>query len=197
MSIDIPHFSYKQIGNIVDQFLSINHHSLSLPIPIEEITESKLKVKIYEEMNLKRDFDIDAFLTSNLSTIFINFNIYQKFENRARFSIAHEVGHLILHGKIFKNMSINSISDLYNLIEGISDEEYGWLEFQAYSFASHLLVPKNLLFTEIKKRMGKVPNLESPEVIAPVVQDLLEVFRVSGDLMLRRLQKEGIVKDDY
>lgn len=80
--------------------------------------------------------------------------------------------------------------------EVATDEEYGWLEYQAYTFASHVLVPSELLLKEIKAKIGRIPHLESPEVLAPIAEDLLETFQVSGDVMLRRLQKAGIVKSN-
>ena len=36
--------------------------------------------------------------------------------------------------------------------------------------------------------------MESPEMLAAVVQDLPEIFKVSDAVILRRLQKEGIIK---
>ena len=196
MSLLIQRLSYQKIGQIANEFLVKYHPSLSLPIPIEEITEKKLGLKIFQEMNLKKDYDVDGFLTSDLTAIFIDFDLYMKYENRTRFTIGHEIGHLILHGQLFKRLNINSINDLNDFVEKITDEEYGWLEYQAYSFASHLLVPKDLLLAEIKKKIGKTPQLESPEVLAPIAQDLLEIFQVSGDVMLRRLEKEGVVRTD-
>jgi len=196
VSLQIQRLSYQRIGQIADKFLSKYHPKLSLPIPIEEISEQKLKLKILQEMNLKKEYDVDGFLTSDLTTIFVDFNLYMNFENRTRFTIAHEIGHLILHGQLFKTLNINSVNDLNSFAEKLTDDEHGWLEYQAYTFASHILVPKNLLFEEIKKRIGRVPKLETTEVLAPIAQDLLETFQVSGDVMLRRFQKENIVKSD-
>lgn len=196
MSLAIQHLSYKGIGDIADEFLKSHHRSLLLPIPIEEIAEQKLGLTILQEMDLKKNYDVDGFLTSDLKTIFLDFNMYLKYENRTRFTIAHEVGHFVLHHELFKKLDINSVEALNNLATKITDEEYGWLEYQAYSFGSQVLVPKSILYDEIKKRIGKIPKLEAPEVLAPVAQDLLDVFQVSGDVMLRRLQKENIVKSN-
>ena len=196
MSFQLPHLSYQSIGQIADQFLAKCHPNLILPIPIEEIAEKKLNLKIIPESNLKRDFDVDGFLTSGLTAIFIDFDLYQKFENRTRLTIAHEIGHTVLHGEFFKSLKIQSASDLDNLATKLSEEQYRWLEYQAYSFGSQVLIPKDLLLQEIRKRTGKIPHLETPEVLAPIAQDLLVVFQVSGEAMLRRLQKEGIVKSN-
>lgn len=196
MILQIQRLSYQRIGQIADKFLSRYHPKLSLPIPIEEIAEQKLNLKIVQEMNLKKDYDIDGFLTSDLTIIFIDFDLYLNFENRTRFTIAHEIGHFILHGELFKKLNINSVDQLNELAVKITDEEYRWLEYQAYSFASHTLVPKQLLLNEIKKRIGKIPRLEAPEILAPIAQDLLNVFQVSGEVMLRRFEKEEIVRSN-
>ncbi|TSC85792.1 MAG: hypothetical protein G01um10147_1068 [Microgenomates group bacterium Gr01-1014_7] len=194
MSLPIQRLSYKRIGDIASQFLAKYHPSFSLPIPIEEIAESKLNLKIIEEMNLKKDYDIDGFLTSDLTRIFVDFDLYMKFENRTRLTIAHEAGHFILHGQLFQDLKINSIEDLNSLAEKMTDDEHGWLEYQAYSFAGQVLVPKELLLKELKNKLGRIPSLESPEILAPAVQDLPEIFKVSDAVILRRLQKEGVVK---
>jgi len=76
MKLNLPRLTYQQIGNIADQFLTLNYPRLKLPIPIEQIAESKLNLKIYEEFNLKKDFEVESFLTSDLSTIFIDFDIF-------------------------------------------------------------------------------------------------------------------------
>ena len=196
MSLPIQRLSYQKIGQIADQFLANYHPGLSLPIPIEEIAEQKLNLRIHEQMNLKKDYDVDGFLISDLTAIFIDFDLYMNFENRTRFTIAHEIGHRILHGKIFKQLNINSVDKLNELAIKITDDEYRLLEYKAYSFASQVLVPKDLLFAEIKKRIGKIPKLETPEVLATIAQDLLNIFQVSGEVMLRRLEKEKIVKSN-
>ncbi|MBI2337572.1 ImmA/IrrE family metallo-endopeptidase [Candidatus Daviesbacteria bacterium] len=196
MSFPIKHLTYQKIGQIADEFLAKYHPKLLLPIPIEEIAENKLNLKILEEMDLKKNYDVDGFLTSDLENIFIDFNLYMNFENRTKFTIAHELGHFVLHGELFKKLSINSVETLNTLTSKITDEEYSWLEYQAYSFASQVLVPKKALFEEIVKRLGKIPQLETPEVLATIAQDLLDVFQVSGEVILRRLQKEGIVKSN-
>ena len=196
MKLNLQRLTYQQIGNIADQFLTLNYPQLKLPIPIEQIAESKLNLKIYEEFNLKKDFDVESFLTSDLSTIFIDFDIYNKFENRARCSIAHEIGHLILHGKILSKLQISSTVKLGDFLNNVDEDEYGWLEYQAYSFANQVLVPKKSLLVEIKRLVGYIPNLAPLESILPLSEDLLEIFQVSGSLMLRRLQKEGIIKSN-
>jgi Zn-dependent peptidase ImmA (M78 family) len=142
MKLNLPKLSYLKIGERAEIFLAKYHSSLSLPIPVEEIAELKLGLSLVPIKTLKKDFDVDGFLDSTLTKIFIDFDLYTQQENRTRFTIAHEIGHLVLHQEIFQKINIKNEKDLHNLIENIDNDEYSWMEYQAYSFAGHLLVPK-------------------------------------------------------
>lgn len=196
MNLRTQPLSYYKIGQIAKEFLKKYHPNLSIPVPIEEIVEQKLNLKIIQQMGLKRDYDVEGFLISDFTTIFVDFDMYLKHENRTRFTIAHEVGHLVLHKDLFEKLGINSVEKLNDFSIKLSYEEYGWLEYQAYSFASHVLVPRDLLINELKKRLGRIPSMEAPEILAPVVQDLPDIFNVSDAVILRRLQKEKIIKSN-
>lgn len=147
-------------------------------------------------MTMKEEFDADGCLASDFSSIFIDYHVYMKQENRTRFTIAHEIGHLVLHKELFKALKIQTANDLYKLSDKISNEDYGWLEYQAYTFAGHVLVPKDLLLSEVKKRLGRIPEHENPENMFHVFQDLIDIFKVSGEVILRRLIKERLVKSN-
>lgn len=119
-----------------------------------------------------------------------------RYENRLRFTIAHEVGHLVLHRDIFLDLAINSPEDLYRASRGMSEEDYKWLELQAYMFAGHVLVPSDLLLSEVNSRLKLSGKKLTPEELYPISQDLLDLFQVSGEVLVRRLGKEGIIDQD-
>ena len=196
MKLNLPRLSDGKIGEIAQKFLEKNHPTFKLPIPIEEIAESKLDIEIIPVKRLKKDYDVDGCLVSSLSRIFIDFDLYMDQENRTRFTLAHEIGHLILHYEIFQELKIKTESDLYKLTENTSNEDYKWLEYQAYSFAGHVLVPSTLLVSEIKTRLTiKSQGEVSAEDLYPIFPELIEKFNVSGEVLLRRLQKVGLVKN--
>lgn len=195
MKLNLQKLSYVRIGEITNAFLSSTHPSQALPIPIEEIAEGKLDLEIVPISNLRERFDVDGCLDSSLSRIFIDLDLYMENENRTRFTIAHEVGHLVIHKDLFTNLQIEKPDDVYSLSDKIGVEDYRWLEFQAYSFAGQVLVPKTQLINEIESRIGKIElGRNMPEQLFPIFQDLLDLFKVSGEVLLRRLEKEGIVK---
>lgn len=194
MELNLPRLSDFKIDEIVERFIEKNHPSFVLPIPIEEIAESKLNIEIIPVKFLRQEHDVDGSLDSGLKRIFIDFDLYMDQENRTRFTIAHEVGHLILHQGIFRELNIKTETDLNKLIENISNDDYRWMEHQAYSFAGHVLVPSKLLVREIKSRLVLKPAQQiTAEDIYPIFPELTKVFNVSGEVILRRLQKVGLV----
>lgn len=86
-----------------EKFLASYHPSLYLPIPIEKIVESKLNIEIIPVKNLRRQYDVDGSLDSSLSRVFIGLDLYTGNENRTRFTLAHEIGHLTYMEKNLKD----------------------------------------------------------------------------------------------
>lgn len=69
MTIDfIPQ---KELEKAANQFLSEHHPDGSIPIPIEEIVEIKLGIKLIPAPGLLR-LGIDAFLTHDFKEIYID-----------------------------------------------------------------------------------------------------------------------------
>lgn len=194
MGLDIKWLSYDKIGDVASNFLNLHHTSGLLPIPIEEIAERELNLTIAPISGLKSEYDVEGCLDSSLTTIFIDTNIYMKNEHRARFTIAHEIGHLILHNKVFRDLRISKPEDIYRLTNVITENEYGWLEYQAYTFAGHILVPKTELIKELNLLLpiSKERAIRFEELI-PVAPELYERFCVSGEVLYRRLEKEKLV----
>jgi Zn-dependent peptidase ImmA (M78 family) len=194
-SFAIDRLSYKKLGEIADRFLLEFYPSRIPPVPIEEIAESKLNIEIVPIKRLKTDFDVEGCIDSTFKRIFIDFDIYINYENRSRFTIGHEIGHLILHRKIFDSLNISEPKDIFFLSTKLLEEDYRWLEYQAYTFAGHVLVPKGLLEIEIQKRFDLIPKNVPAEILYSLVQDLANIFRVSGDVIFKRMQKEGVFEN--
>ncbi|MDP2860832.1 MAG: ImmA/IrrE family metallo-endopeptidase, partial [bacterium] len=185
------------VAKAASNFLNSYHPSLSLPIPIEEIVEHKMNISLFVIPNIKSLLGIDAFINAAFTQLTVDEACFTKFPERTRFSIAHEIGHLILHKEWYINYGPKDLTDYLNFPDRIDDQDYKYIEIQAHTFAGLILVPTDKLLEELEKRLGKIPSKESPEILSPAVQDLPEVFQVSDMVILRRLQKEGIVKDSH
>jgi Zn-dependent peptidase ImmA (M78 family) len=157
--------SKEDIENITKRFRE-KFCENNFPLEIESIIERKLNIEIVPIPGLKRVCNSDALITSNWKMIYVDNNYYldERYENRIRFSFAHEIGHLILHKKIYEGLKIKKFEDFIQYIEYIPREQYGRLETQADIFASHLLIPRELLNKERQKIFKKIPELEKIKV---------------------------------
>lgn len=84
--------------------------------------------------------------------IFIS-NILEINSPRWRFTLAHELGHFLLHRKLFLNNPNSNVMDSEGTIswESLDKSDSSRLEWQANSFASSLLLPKITLIPLIAK----------------------------------------------
>ena len=123
-----------------------------LPVNTETIVESRLGMHIDPVHNLFSITDMDAYLKADLSGIVVDYDFYmnEKFANRIRFSLAHELGHYFLHKDFYSKIDFISVQDWKNFIIDIPEIEYRNFEWQANEFAGRLLVPHMELFTEVK-----------------------------------------------
>lgn len=191
-----PNLNFADVANASVHFLKTHHPSLKLPVPIEEIIEQKMNISLYAVPDIKLLLGIDAFISSDFTQITIDKDCFTRYPERTRFSIAHEIGHLILHKGWYEKYGPKNLEDFLDSHDRMDNQIYKYIEIQAQTFAGLVLVPKDLLFNELKKRLGRIPSHESPEILAPVVQDLPDIFQVSDAVILRRLQKEKIVKSN-
>lgn len=164
-----------------------------LPVNIEKIIELKLNIRIIPSLGLKQQCDTDAFISSDWKDVRVDNDLYQddRYQNRLRFSLAHEVGHFILHKDIYPSLKINSLETFYKFYDEIPQKEYNHLEIQANRFAGYLLIPNNELITrresllkekELIKYLGKESgdsDILNSYIATPLAQD----FGVSESAM--------------
>src|ERR1044071_5936555 len=92
----VPHLSYHDLSQKAKAFLSEHHPSLKLPIPIIDIIEFGLKLKLISLPRLQQ-LGSRSFLASDAGSIYIDDFTLEKFPQSGRHILAHEVGHWVLH----------------------------------------------------------------------------------------------------
>ena len=146
----VPHFmSYREIGERAEEFLCNYHPSQKLPIPIERIIEFDLGLDIVPLPNLYTDFRISGFLAFDRSAIYVDEKQFSFYPEKYRFTLAHEVGHLILHGECFEEISWNNLDEYIDSIMSLDREMLDRLEVQGNLFAEQVLVPERVLLKVI------------------------------------------------
>lgn len=185
----------EEIETATHEFLRKYHPGRLLPIPIEEILDLKIMINIVPHLGLSREDNIESFLSADLAELHIDQDNLLYRYNRARFSLAHETGHLILHRDYIKSVRIKTIEDWKEIILG-RGTGHAVLETQANMFASFLLMPTDLLkeeFEKIKKETKIHPLFESralPDdiMLAPfVAKKIGQIFDVSEEAAQYRL----------
>ena len=117
----------------------------SPPLPIIDIAKNYgLEVEV---VNLP-DRDISGFIDFENKIIYVNSTDSSEHQ---RFTIAHELGHWILHkDKIESNPSITIVHR--KPIRGKTE----YIEKEANCFAANLLVPKKELFNDLPAKAGRL-----------------------------------------
>lgn len=198
-----PILSYEDINGHVEQFLKEQHPKGTLPIPIEDIVDLSLRLNIFPFPRLQQDFDIDGFISKDLTTLYVDEVIYSKRPARYRFTLAHEVGHLILHKDLIEAIRPKSVTEWQNFILNVDKEAYDWLEWQAYSFAGLVLVPRSSLKKHFRRQLwilkDKIDLVKSKGLpsdsyreylVDAIAHRLIRTYDVSIDVLTRRISKE-------
>lgn len=201
MAIKAPFLPYPQLRAVADNFLKTYHSSGELPIPIEKIVEFQLKLDIVPVPGLLDEFEIDAFITSDLTEIRVDSFIQQKRAARYRFSLAHEVGHLLVHKDVFSELKFSTTKEWKKAFLAIPEEQYGFIEWQAYCLGGLILVPAQPLKAlfeascETALKAGIDLHELDPEDRKIIEDNLGRLhFGVSREVITRRMDKDKLWK---
>jgi Zn-dependent peptidase ImmA (M78 family) len=152
----------------------------AIPIPTDQLIEylgAKLTLEPFEG-------DISGMLFREPSTVVIGVNSAHS-TTRRRFTIAHEIGHLILHqGRsiiVDKFVRVNFRDNSSSL--GTDREE-----IEANSFAAELLMPEEMVRQEMHRRLSKRTSASNEQII----RQLARTFDVSPEAMEYRLINLGM-----
>jgi len=203
--LEIQYLPYQQIRQRAEDFLLRYHPSKELPVPIEEIVEFKLGVDIVPIPNLQRDFEIEGFTSSDLKTIYVDQFILSERPTRYRFTLAHEIGHIVLHKRIFKEIRISSVKSWKTFVDLVDPQDYSALEFQGYAFGGLILVPPSELkrlmeinLPDIKHfiKISKSRNIDRDQYLdyakEKIAQELAPIFDVSTEVIVKRIEYDKL-----
>ncbi len=161
-----------------------------------------LKLNIEPEHGLLSDYDIDAYLKSDLTGIVVDYKRYmdERFINRLRFSFAHELGHLFLHKEIYEQFGIHDTATWKEFMLNITEIEYKFFEYQANEFAGRVLVPRERLIHELEKCLITIKEAglldllaqDSYLMLTSISPTLCKPFGVSDQVIERRVDREEL-----
>lgn len=175
-----------------------------LPVDVLTVAEIDLKLDPLRFDDLWTKYRRDAALTPNFTGIYVDTESYDLWEKggalwkqrRLRFSVAHEIGHYVLHREIASKVAFRDFDEFARWTNDNHGQKYT-LEQEANEFAGRLLVPPERL------RQGLdsfAPGLEkamphwftSMDARGAFAESATNLFQVSQQAIETRLDREGI-----
>ena len=154
----IPFISTKQIHSAAEALLQ--QHGLwdTFPVDLDLLVEKKMRLSIIPIPDFQQKFGVDGLLAQDLSSISVDEGMMENVLPRYRFTVAHELGHYVLHGNIIREHLVANPDGHLMLWESLSKEEYRHAETQANKFAAGLLMPSahlQTMFNEVSDSLAK------------------------------------------
>lgn len=183
----------KQTAN---EFLRIYYPSLELPIPIEDIVELKLKIRIILIKGLIRDFGVNAFISQSFDTIVVDEMMFTKQPERIRFTVAEEVGHLFLHKDWYIKNGPKGLENYPQWQQTVDGKLFDYIERQAKTFASMVLMPEAKIIEQWNDfaKYSNLPGVCKVFDLPDTFPELAHEFLVSPDSLLVRLSHLKLVQ---
>ena len=152
------------------------HDVTAPPVPVEKIARA-LGVRVHR---LPFEEDLSGMIYLDGKTPIIGVNA-QHHPNRRRFTVAHELGHLLLHrkalaGKVHVDRRFPVLMRDATSASGLDSRE-----IEANQFAAEMLMPLSLLLPEIQRKKAFDIDDDKP------VTEIANRFRVSKQALQFRL----------
>ena len=196
--------SREKIRDIAEEFRKEYVFDSSLPVDIEHVIEATMGINIIPIESLQKTCDMEGFISKDFKKIYVDEGLYtdDRYYKRVRFTIAHEIGHLVLHRSSIDGVKFNNETDWISFRMGINNETLGWFETQASEFAGRLLVPIDQLIESFREARSVVlkkhsswnaRKIDDDELFSIIALMICNKFDVSGEVIERRLRKENIM----
>ena len=156
---------------------------------------------LFIELKPIGQLDIVAVLSGDLKTITIDTELFDapKYANRLNFSVAHELGHLILHRNTYGQLKFQNEIQWVDFISKIPSEQYARIEWQADRFTAELLMPENEVtkaFSEGLKSASEEGYMQFDQnTIANYISNAIcRDFGVASSAMYLRLKSLSLIE---
>ena len=151
------------------------------PVPVEQLA-SRLGVQLrYEPF----DGELSGMLSQEDGQITVGVNALHP-RSRQRFTVAHELGHLMLHGQHVR-VHVDRHFRVLQRRDGRSSQAVDPIEIEANAFAAELLMPAGML----KDDLVKLDALDYED--EELVRQLADDYGVSLQAMIFRLTNLGFI----
>ena len=196
-----PYNPKERIWQEADRLRAAHPAGRELPVKILDLAEFDLHLDLVPVNGLREQLDIGALLMGDLKSILVDKRAFMspRLEYRLRFSVAHEIGHLVLHRDIYAGLQHTTATEWFDYISAIPEVEYGWVEWQAYEFAGRLLVPPEPLREAFQAAIQSAQAAGYSDWLAAdeaaldyIATRIAPKFGVSAEVIAKRLRVEKL-----
>lgn len=194
-SVKAPELTRAEIAKAAYLFRQKHRPEKPSPLDVMRILEIDLRIRIIPSPGLEVPANTNALISADWKNLIIDLNQYmdERYDRRTNFSVAHELGHFVLHKDLYEQLEINDIKAFYRFFSEVPEETYQQIEYQANEFAGNLMVPTKELSDAVQEITEKVKSREiSPFAIS---EFMCNRFGVSGEVVIIRIAKEKIKID--
>jgi Zn-dependent peptidase ImmA (M78 family) len=170
---------YRHVEGIANQVREQHRDSKKVPVPVEEL----IRLQDIQVTSSKLDEEVSglSLVEGGVRIISVRSTDSKK---RRRFTLAHELGHLLLH----HDQSVNVFhGDAVYYRDRLSSQGDSWREIEANHFAACLLMPEELLLKALKAKVPKGGAIRDE-----TIEELATDFDVSVQAMSIRLANLGM-----
>jgi len=159
------------------------------PIPVERVAGSLLGLFIDEADDIRTlpgaptdQGRLSGMLDAEEMVVWVDRGEARRSPGRRRFTIAHEIGHLVLHVPVVKEAFYDRPADIREIEDDAADKELPGLrrrEREANVFARELLMPERLVNEQAHATGFNVPALADRfEVTVPAMRLRLRLLKL-------------------
>jgi Zn-dependent peptidase ImmA (M78 family) len=194
---EIPYLHPEFSRKLADAFLAEHNPEGVLPLPIEEIIEFRLGINIVPLPGLQERIQSVGFITSDLQEINVDLEVAERYPSRFRWTVAHEIGHLLLHRQVYEAQNFGTAEEWKRWVQSIPDHIYRRLEAQANTAASQILMPARALTEHFEDVVGRLESqgFDWTRASNLVYEMLGKRFGVAPNSIMYALRNEGLAED--
>ncbi len=159
------------------------------PVPVERVARSLLGLFVDEADDIRAlpgaptdQGRLSGMLDSEEMVVWVDRDEARRSPGRRRFTIAHEIGHLLLHVPTSREAFYDRPADIQEIDEGPPDEQLpdlSWREREANAFARELLMPETLVNEQAHATGFNLPALAGRfEVSVPAMRLRLRLLKL-------------------
>jgi len=182
-----------------ETFLAKYNSDGAVPVPIDEYAEFDLGLSIRPFGNLRKKYGRRGMVFSKKALIVVDAQEMDSDLHGYRFTLAHEIGHLILHRDFIDALDDSNEAALLADLANVGTHEASMMEREASGFAGRVLVPTRALALEVeamrdellKKVKLDIADLKE-EAHGVLSRSLSHKFDVAPEVVRRRLVEEEL-----